>query len=84
MKLTISQLRKIIREEVARNNADYAGVFCGGGISRSNKGIVNPPPGLGSTEEDREKAEDESHEKASEKCQLAARVLSRRGPDGSP
>lgn len=51
MRLTIGELKQIIREEVERNNRWLAGFFMGGGISKGRKGTIIPPPGLGAEEE---------------------------------
>ena len=51
MRLTIGELRQIIREEVERNNRWLAGFFTGGGISKGRKGTIIPPDGLGDEEE---------------------------------
>jgi len=58
MRINIDVLRKIIREEIERNMRWSAGMFGGVG-SRTRKGNILPPQGLGSekTEEDDKKEE---------------------------
>ena len=65
MKIRLSELRKIIREEVERNMLRTAGFF-GGNLSQPSKGVnYMPLPGLGATTE---KIDDDTreHEKEEE------------------
>lgn len=69
MKIKLSTLRKIIREEIERNMLRTAGFF-GGNLSQPSKGMnYMPLPGLGATTEkidddtrEYEKEEEESTE----------------------
>jgi hypothetical protein len=64
MKITLSELRRIVREEVERNLRWSAGYF-GGDLSSPNKGINYAPlQGLGSSTE--EKNEIENYEEEEE------------------
>lgn len=76
MKIKLGNLKKIIKDEVERNNRWLAGFFTGGGISQSNAGVVSPPPGLGD-ESEKEEELDKRYEKEQEKSQSAARTLKR-------
>lgn len=78
MKITVGELRQIIREEVERNMRWSAGFFTGGGISKGRKGTVTPPPGLGSEEENKDYGEEQQEEPG----QAGARQLKRAGRRG--
>lgn len=80
MKITIQKLKQLIRDQVERNLRWSAGFFTGGGISRPRKGVVQPPPDLGSSQEDTdtETTIDQKNDKQ-EKTQLAVRVYDRSG-----
>ena len=54
MRITLSELKKIIREEVERNMRWSAGFFMGGNIGKGRKGTIVPPPGLGAGADDEE------------------------------
>ena len=74
MKITISELRKIIREEVGRmytiDNAGFGGM---GGASTMQRNKNVPLPGLGDEGEE----EQETHGKEQEKSQWTIRVRNR-------
>ena len=76
MKITIGELKKLISEEVERNMRWSAGMFMGGGISKSNKGVVEPPPGLGDESETEDTEKDYGKEKPT---QFTARQARRQG-----
>lgn len=81
MKITILELRKLIRDQVERNMRLTAGMFSGGGITKSRKGVVQPPPGLdGNTDE--EELIGSEHGEEQEKSQSAVRVYDRAGGEG--
>lgn len=78
MKIKLSTLRKIIREEMERNLRWTAGIAIGGaGLNNPARGVKYgvpqglgseelPPPGLGSDTEDTEmENEEQEHEEAS-------------------
>lgn len=67
MKITLSELRKIIREEVERNLRWSAGYF-GGDLSSPQKGINYVPlQGLGSSTEEKNKIENYEEEEEFER-----------------
>jgi len=67
MKITLSELRKIIREEVERNLRWSAGYF-GGDLSSPQKGINYVPlQGLGSSTEEKNKIENYEEEEELER-----------------
>lgn len=73
MKIRLSSLRKIIREEVERAMLRSAGMF-GGNLSQPSKGITYMPlPGLGATTEktDDDSREYETHEEEEENQGIA-------------
>ncbi len=77
MKISLKQLRILVSEEVFRNNQSMAGWCAGGsGISSSRKGTEQPPPGLGSPQEQKTD-EEENDKEPQEKSQLAARFADR-------
>lgn len=76
MRIRVKDLKKIIKDEVERNNRWLAGFFVGGGISQSNAGVLAPPPGLGDEQEQEEEL-DKKYEKEQEKSQSSARTLKR-------
>ena len=85
MKIRLGQLRLNIRrllefgvDDTLRNDA---GFFMGGGNSGSNKGVTQPPPGLGPDNQDEEEIENSSGEEQ-EKSQPAVRVATRAGYAG--
>jgi len=62
MKITLKELRALIREEVERNLRNTAGFF-GGSLSQPRKGIASTPlPGLGASTEEREEYEEYEEE----------------------
>lgn len=74
MKISISELRRIIREEVGRmytiDNAGFGGM---GGVSTLQRNKNVPVPGLG----DEEEQELETHGEEQEKSQWTVRVTDR-------
>lgn len=69
MKIRLSDLRKIIREEVERNMLRTAGFFMGS-LSRPSKGInYMPLPGLGATTEKEDDIDTGEHEEEKEEFQ---------------
>jgi len=78
MRITINELRNIIREEVFRTYLRSAGFGGSAGLSSSGAGgsIEHPPIGLGDEEEQQENGEEYEQE---EKSQFVPRVTSRRG-----
>lgn len=67
MKITLFELRKIIREEVERNLRWSAGYF-GGDLSSPQKGINYVPlQGLGSSTEEKNKIENYEEEEEPER-----------------
>jgi hypothetical protein len=74
MKITINELRKIIREEVGRmytiDNAGFGGM---GGVSTMQRNKNVPLPGLGDEGEE----EQETHGEEQEKPQWTVRVRNR-------
>lgn len=74
MKISISELRRIIREEVGRmytiDNAGFGGM---GGVSTLQRNKNVPVPGLG----DEEEQELETHGEEQEKSQWTVRVADR-------
>jgi hypothetical protein len=80
MKITLGQLRKLIREFGVDDTIRHqAGLYDTGGVSSNvanrEASLVNPPPGLGSPEEQN----DEHREQ--EKTQVGARVSDRKPLD---
>ena len=74
MRLTIRELRKIIREQVGRNVEWSAGFFGGGAISGApNRGTA--PPGLG--DEDSEIEKDNGKEDKEELTQAGPKAARR-------
>jgi hypothetical protein len=96
MRISIGELKKLIREEVERNMRWSAGFFMGGNISKGRKGVIPPPPGLGARAEDEEdeqyygKEEQEEPVQAGVRADKRARRSSRasggdrRGTPGNP
>ena len=72
MKIKLGMLRTMIREEVERNVRWNAGFGINGMTDSCN---VDPPPGLGQTQEDEQETE---HEK--EEAQIGRRVRNREHP----
>jgi hypothetical protein len=62
MRINVERVRQIVREEIERMMNRSAGMFGGGGISRSDNGVVPPPPGLGSPSEEIENEKQEQDE----------------------
>lgn len=85
MKLTLGQLRRLIREfgvdDTLRNDA---GFFMAGGVSSGNRdreaSLMGAPPGLGGPEDELKK--EKAIKDAEEKPQAAVRVADRRGTPG--
>lgn len=79
MKLTISELRAIIREQIGRmytiDNAGFGGV---GGVSRLTRHKELPPPGLGDEGEE----EKQSHEQEEQEDEFQWTVGARQRKDG--
>ena len=62
MKITLRELRTLIREEIERNLRNTAGFF-GGSLSQPRKGITYTPlSGLGASTEEREEHEENEEE----------------------
>lgn len=75
MRLTLSELRRIIAEEVDRAVRRSAGFGGGAGIGGRGRGSAELPPlGLG----DEEEQEEERYGKEQQKNQFAVRVDTRR------
>lgn len=71
MKLSVNELRRIIREQIGRmytiDNAGFGGM---GGISRLTRHKELPPPGLGEEGEEEQK----EHEQEKEEFQWTVRA----------
>jgi hypothetical protein len=78
MRIKLSELKRIIAEEVDRAVRRSAG-FCGGlGLGGRARGSIEVPPlGLGGSEEE----DEEGHGKEQEKRQLTARLERIRGKE---
>jgi hypothetical protein len=81
VKLTVRQLRRLIREfGVDTENRLSAGLFMAGGVSNQHRDrestLMNPPPGLGAPEEEET---EESEKDVEKKSQFAVRVSDRHG-----
>jgi hypothetical protein len=70
MRITLGNLRKYIHEEVFRNYLWSAGFFGGGTSANSQGRQVDPPPDLGSPEDQEEELDYDEQEKS----QAALRV----------
>jgi len=88
MKMKLGELRRLIREFGVDDTLRHqAGLFMAGGVSSNvtdREAILNPPPGLGSPEEERE--EDYKEDERQKKSQAGVRVDDRLGgrAAGSP
>lgn len=77
MKIRLSELRKIVAEEVDRMIRRSAGFCMGSGVGGSTGSSINfPPPGLG------DDSEETKYEKEQEDGQFATRVEKRRPRKG--
>ena len=79
MRITINELRKLIREEVDRLVRRSAGFGGGAGLAgRARGSIEHQPIGLGDEEEQQENGKEQQEEKS----QFVPSVTSRIGPSG--
>lgn len=81
MKITIAELRALVREGMYSDWMTTAGMCAGGaGVSSARRGSQPGVPGLGSPE-DQEEAAEENDQHPQEKSQLALRYADRH-PEG--
>lgn len=81
LRISVGQLRKLIKEEVFRNLAWSAGFF-GSGLNSANttsSGTATAPPGLGDEEEKTEENEEKEQEEFEYLNQRGAAANSRKG-----
>lgn len=67
IRITLGELRKLIREGLDTEMRNLAGFFMGGGISKSDAAVEEPLPGLGDEETDKEQEKKYGKERPSQR-----------------
>lgn len=67
IRMTLGDLRRLIREGIDTEMRNLAGFFMGGGISKSDSAVEEPFPGLGDEDTEEEQEKEYGKEKPSQR-----------------